>query len=202
MRVSDVGTMQGLIAAFTITQEFRHSEPCPVDISYIIPTDNKLCLYETVFYVGRDVIKAELEHKKLGDRKFFEAKANGKTVLVGTSLGEGVIEFRIANVPNTVPVRAEVKACVWCNTTGPDLLLVKLPLDVCTPDGSLQSLTANFSGSFSFVFSYGTWQSSIADVKMNLKGSVDPRKAEISAQRTPDKSEIVVMSVPEILPAP
>ena len=193
MQVSVTGTMRGLIAAFTITQEFRHKEYFPADVSYIIPTNNKLCLYDTVFYVGDEVIKTQLEQKNVGAEMFFEAKADGRTVILGTSLADGVIEFRIANVSNTVTVRVEVKACVLCRVTGPDSLLVKLPMDVCTPDGSLQSLTSEFSGSFSFEFDYKSRKSVVCDVNLNVDGEIDTARAEIKSNWLPREALEIVM---------
>ena len=193
IQVSVTGTMRGLIAAFTITQEFRHRESFPADVSYIIPTNNKLCLYETVFYVGDEVIKTQLEQKNVGAETFFEAKAAGRTVILGTSLADGIIEFRIANVANTVAVRVEVKACLWCSVTGPDSLLVKLPMDVCTPDGSLQSLTSQFSGSFSLAFDYKSRKSLVSDVKLNVDGDIDTVQAEIKSTRMPKTAFEIVM---------
>ena len=55
------GIQHDLICSFNITQIFYNSTDNPVEIEYIIPTRNELCLYETCFYIGNEKIKVIIQ---------------------------------------------------------------------------------------------------------------------------------------------
>ena len=188
--VSITGTMRGLIAAFTITQEFRHDQSGPCDVGYIVPRNNDLCIYDTVFYVGDEVIQTQLEEKD-GQTTFFDVSASPPEC----EFAEGIREFRIANVDNTVPVRIEVKVCVWCRAAEPDCLVVKLPMYACSTDAPSAMFTKIVSSLtlLSFEFDFKSRKELVSDVKLNVNAEIDLQQASIKCHDKPETATLEIL---------
>jgi hypothetical protein len=93
------GEQGGFIVGFTITQISCHSEDSPADFRCIIPTDCKMCIYDTVFSVGSETIKPVLQEKKAGEAIFLEAHEESRTAILAQNLVNGITEFQLGNVP-------------------------------------------------------------------------------------------------------
>ena len=113
--VSMNAELRGMIAKVKIRQEFKHTASVACDVTYIVPNNSKICMYDTTFTVGNEVIKPKLEEKKQAEQIFVEAKQEGSTALLASNIGDGLVEFKLGNISNEVPVIVEVTCCVCCN---------------------------------------------------------------------------------------
>ena len=57
--VSIRGCLRGFIADVTVVQKFQQDEQESAEMSYIVPNNSKICIYDTTFYVGDELHCAE-----------------------------------------------------------------------------------------------------------------------------------------------
>ena len=54
------GVQRGLLVNFEVTQTFYHTEKEAKEVSYVFPNDLKICIYDTTFVDGDEIIKPKL----------------------------------------------------------------------------------------------------------------------------------------------
>jgi hypothetical protein len=148
--ISITGEQDGFIVVFTVKQLFRHTSPSTADVRYIVPNNSKICIYDTTFRIGSRVIKVVLQAKQAATEIFVKAKDHGRAALLGQQLGNGLVEFTLGNLPSGEPCEVEVKCAFVASSSGLSETYFKFPLDVCTPRGSVNSITENLTGPFHF----------------------------------------------------
>jgi hypothetical protein len=148
--ISITGQQDGFVVGFVVRQRFKHGAPAPQDLSYIVPNNSKICMDDTTLRIGSEVIKAVLEEKKRAEEIFDEAKSAGPAAVLGSGLGDGLVEFKLGNVPGGELCEVGVKCGVTATSSGPSSIFFKLPLDACTPSGSTRSICSRLNGSFEF----------------------------------------------------
>lgn len=70
-------TINGIQISFIQNLQITQSIQTMIDlkeISYIFPTDNKLCIYNMQFKIGDEIIKTEIKSNKIAKETFEEAK--------------------------------------------------------------------------------------------------------------------------------
>jgi hypothetical protein len=148
--VTVAGVQTGFIVSFTVTQRFTNPKPSSVDVSYLVPNNCKICLYETTFRLRGEVIKPRLERKAVAETIFKEATREGRAAILGKNLGNGLVEFRLGNLPANDFCEVEVCCGFVASSSGPNEIFFKFPLDTCTQSGSTHCITDNLSGGFNF----------------------------------------------------
>jgi hypothetical protein len=133
--VSITGVQDGFLLAFTVKQLFRHSSDSPADVRYIVPNNNKLCMYGTTFRIGDQVIHVSLQEKQAAEETFIEAVDEGRAALLGRNLANGLVEFSLGNIPPNQPCEVEVKCAFTASSSGDSATFFKFPLTVITPAG-------------------------------------------------------------------
>ena len=188
------GCLRGFIADVTVLQRFQHDEQESVELSYIVPNNSKICIYDTTFYVGDEVIKPRVEEKKHAQEIYLEAKSENRAArLARSNIGNGLIEFTLGNIARGVSVCVEVKCCFVGSRSGVSGMLFKFPLDVCTQSGSTQCITNDLRGSFSFELDFSSRQRDICDVSSNsASGRYDKDTCKFCLSSAESLSAVVV----------
>ena len=138
----------GLLVNFELCQTFYHEESSAKEVSYIFPNDLKMCIYDTTFVVGDEIIKPKLEPKEEAKKTYEEAVKKGHTAVYGSNLDNGLTQFKLGNVPPNTECKVLIKVAFTANMTKQNSFFIKFPLDVCTPSGSrgcLDTISSNFS---------------------------------------------------------
>jgi hypothetical protein len=148
--ISIEGVQSGFIVSFTVKQAFTHSHGGAKEMSYIVPNNSKLCMYDTTFRIGSEVIKPKIHEKKQAEAIYLEAKKSGHAALIASNLGNGLVEFKLGNIGPGVQCQVECRCAVAGSSVGPDGIFVKFPLDCCTPSGSVHCVTTLLRGKFNF----------------------------------------------------
>ena len=130
------GEELGLLVNFEVTQTFYHEESKPKEVSYIFPNDLKMCIYDTTFVVGNEIIKPKLEPKEEAKKTYEEAVKAGHTAVYGSNIRSGLTNFKLGNVPPNTDCKVILKVAFKANMTKQNSFFIKFPLDVCTPYGS------------------------------------------------------------------
>ncbi|OHT14129.1 von Willebrand factor type A domain containing protein [Tritrichomonas foetus] len=178
MRIS--GTQRNLIARFDVEQVFEHSEAEPKEVSYVFPNDMKICIYDTTFIVGTEVIKPKLQSKETAKATYDEAVEKGHTAVFGTNIGHGLTEFKLGNLPANTECKVQLKIAFSCQLTTSSSMFLKFPLDVYSPNGSKHCIdSTNFS------LSLNCDKSQISKVSCNIPSTFSEDNCSI----TIDKSE-------------
>ncbi|KAK8846018.1 von Willebrand factor A domain-containing protein 5A [Tritrichomonas musculus] len=55
---------RGFLVNFGIIQTFTHSENRAKEVYYVFSNDLKICIYDTIFVVGQEIIKPKLQPKE------------------------------------------------------------------------------------------------------------------------------------------
>jgi hypothetical protein len=77
-------------------------------------------------------------------------KAAGRAAVLGRNLGNGLVEFKLGNVPGGDVCSVEVKYGFTASSSGPSSMFFKFPLDTCTTMGSTQRVGSLVKGAFHF----------------------------------------------------
>ena len=186
------GCLREFIADFTVLQTFQHSETA--EVSYIIPNNSKICIYDTTFYVGDEVIKPEITETGEAQEIFVEAQAQNRAAIVSNYVGNGLTEFKLGNIPSGVTISVEVKCCFVGSRRGQNGLLFKFPLDVCTENGRKKCMMHGPPGMSSLEFDCSSRKSEIHDVSSNFNGLYDKEKCMYSMSIT-EKMKAVLLTV-------
>jgi hypothetical protein len=144
------GAQDGFVVGFTIRQIFKHESAIAEEMSYIVPNNSKICMYDTTFRIGSDIIKAIIEEKKRAEEIYLEAKASGRAALLGSNIGNGLVEFKLGNIPADVECEVIVKCGFTASSATPSSLFFKFPLDTCTPSGSTHCVATFVKNLFQF----------------------------------------------------
>lgn len=72
------GMQRDLLVNLEITQIFSHSKPTDQQVSYIFPNDQKFCIYDVTFVVGKEIIKPSIKSKEEAKKIYDEAVSQGK----------------------------------------------------------------------------------------------------------------------------
>ena len=132
------GKQQNLLCTYEITQVFFNPTNEAVDSEYIIPTRNEICLYDTTFYVGNEIIKPKIQEVKSAEETFKQAKSEGKTAVIGLNLPNGLSKFKIGNVPSQSECKVVVKCAYVASSPNNDVIITKFPLRVASSSGEMK----------------------------------------------------------------
>jgi Ca-activated chloride channel family protein len=121
-----------------------------MDIRYIVPHNNRLCLYGATFRIGDRVITACLHEKTAAEETFGEAVDEGRAALLAQNLGNGLVEFRLGNIPPGERCEVEMKCALTATALSGSNMFFKFPLRVCTPSCSVSYVAEELRGEFSF----------------------------------------------------
>lgn len=160
------GEQRGLLTNFEVTQTFTHSEKEPQEVHYVFPNDLKICIYDTTFVVGEEIIKPKLQSKEEAKKTYKEAVDAGRTAVYGSNIGYGMTEFKLGNVPPETECKVILKIAFTAQVTKEKSFFIKFPIDVYTPSGSKGCLDVNSSH---FSFQIQADKDKIAKVTSNVK---------------------------------
>ena len=160
------GEQSGLLINFELIQTFYHTESKPQEVCYLFPNDLKLCIYDTTFVIGKEIIKPKLKPKEEAESTYEEAVEKGHTAIYGSNVKSGMTKFKLGNVPSNTDIKVILKIAFTANVTKQNSFFVKFPLDVYTPDGSKDCLDILSSD---FLFQLHCDKEKIKDVKSNIK---------------------------------
>jgi hypothetical protein len=107
-------------------------------------------MYDTTFRIGGETIKTVLGEKKRVDEIFAEAKRELRAALHGRNLGNGLVEFKLSNVPPGETYEVIVKCGFTVSSSGSSRLFFKFPLETCIASGSIDCVTQKLRSAFSF----------------------------------------------------
>ena len=190
------GSLHGVVARFVVRQEFLHKEKDPVDVDYITSNNLNLCIYDTTFYVGDEVIKPQIEETKQAEAIFEEAKEQSRTAILAREIGNGLVRYQLGNVPPETLVVVEVKTCVFSHMCAEDAFQFKMPLDVCTQSGSVGCIMKDIAGPLSFTFDCLSRKAEVAEVTTNVSGCVyDQTSCQASFSTTSNDLSAVIVTV-------
>jgi hypothetical protein len=148
-------------------------------------------MYDTTFRIGSETIKVLLEEKKAAEEIYVEATNEGRAAVLGQSLGNGLVEFQLGNLPPGESCEIEVKCAFTSSSSGPSALFFKFPLDVCTPSGSV-SCVSNFVQD-AFLFSVRNLDpSSVSTITSNAAGTYDSAQALLTIVTKPPEVVIFI----------
>ena len=192
--VSIHGSLHGVVAQFVVRQEFLHNGTNPADVDYITSNNLNLCTYDTTFHVGDEVIKPQVEETKEAEAIFEEAKEQSRTAILAREIGNGLVRYQLGNIPPDTLVVVEVKACVFSHMSAEDAFQFKMPLDVCTQNGSVGCIMKDIAGPLSFTFDCLSRKAEVAEVTTNVSGCVyDQTSCRASfSTRSNDLSAVIV----------
>jgi hypothetical protein len=165
-----------------VTQRFENTTRKAIDISYIIPNNMKICLYDTTLRIRDEVVKPRLERTGVAKEIYDAAKAEGRTAILGLPLGEGLIEFRLGILPPGSKREVDVDCGLVASSSGIDKVGFKFPLDTCTPSGSTRCVTADLAAGFLFRLRNAAG-AEVSSISSNAPGRFDPKSCtyEIAA---------------------
>ena len=190
------GSLHGVVARFVVRQEFLHKEKDPVDVDYITSNNLNLCIYDTTFYVGDEVIKPQIEETKQAEAIFEEAKEESRTAILGREIGNGLVRYKLGNIPPDTLVAVEVKSCVFSHMCAEDMFQFKMPLDVCTQGGSVGCIMKDIAGPLSFTFDCLGRKADIVEVTTNVSDCVyDQTSCQASFSTTSNDLSAVIVTV-------
>jgi len=131
------GEQHDLMCSFVVTQVYYNPETKPVDTQYIIPTHNEICIYDTTFYVGDEIIHPILQDVASAKQAYNEAKSAGKSAVLGLNLPNGLSKFKIGNVPPQSEIKIEVKCAYVASSPDCNSVLTQFPLRAASQNGEI-----------------------------------------------------------------
>ncbi|KAK8852775.1 von Willebrand factor A domain-containing protein 5A [Tritrichomonas musculus] len=137
------GVQKGFLVNFEVTQTFIHSEKVSKEVHYVFPNDLKICIYDTIFVVGEEIIKPILQSKNEAKNTYNEAIKSGRTAVFGSNINNGLTEFKLGNVQPGIECKVILKIAFTAQLTKEKEFFLKFPLDVYTPTGSVGCLQAS-----------------------------------------------------------
>ena len=160
------GVQRGFIVNFEITQTFTHSEKSAKEVHYVFPNDLKICIYDTTFVVGDEIIKPILQSKNEAQNTYNEAIKSGYTAVYGSNIDDGLTEFKLGNVQPETECKVILKIAFTGQLTKEKEFFIKFPLDIYNPSGSVGCLQAS-----SFSFKLSAEKETIAKITSNIKNA-------------------------------
>ena len=135
------GVQHSLLANFEMTQTFKHYERSPQDISYLFPTDLKICIYDLTFVIGKEIVKPELKPKTEAKETYDQAVEEGYTAIYGADFSDGLTEIQLGNIEPNLECKIILKIAFEANLIDDRQFFIKFPLGVYTPNGKIECLT-------------------------------------------------------------
>jgi hypothetical protein len=160
-------------------------------ISYLVPTNSKICFYDTTISLCGEVIRPCLQDKAAAEEIFTEAKAKGHAAIIGRNFGNGLVEFDIGNLPPYESCEVEVRCGFISSSIDTDKLFFKFPLDIYTESGSTECVTRHLQGDFHFTLR-NTDPSSVSTISSNVSGSFNERKCTYSISTQVDTPALLI----------
>ncbi|KAK8897039.1 von Willebrand factor A domain-containing protein 5A [Tritrichomonas musculus] len=133
------GFQKGFINDLEIYQSIEVNSDME-QVSYVLPTDNKLCIYNMKFQIGDQIIPAEIKTEKEAKEIFQSAKKAKKTAALAEQIGPDLISIKIGNVLKDTNVAIILKCAFISTLQNPKSILTKIPLQVCQFDGTIRDL--------------------------------------------------------------
>lgn len=164
-KVQIEGFQKGLILNLEVTQTFMNTYEDEAEICYVFPNDMKICIYETTFILGYQIIQPQLIGREEAHQIYQKAVNSGVTAMYGANIAEGLTEFKIGNLPINQECSVILKMAFKANLIDLRTFNFKFPLDVYTPDGSLNCL--NYKSNFSMRIQADTEM--ISSITSNVK---------------------------------
>lgn len=130
------GIQKGFVQSLEIYQSIETCDELK-EVSYVFPTDNKICIYDMHFLVGDEIIPAQLRSKTQAQKIFDEAKKEGKTAVMGIQNEPGITYIAIGNVPKNTIVAIVFKCSFTSILENRNTILTKIPLKSYNSDGFL-----------------------------------------------------------------
>ena len=194
--VTVTGSLYGTVASFTLHQDFKTEGASAAELRYFVPNNGKLCMYDTTFYIGDEVIKPAIREKEEAQSAYHDAVNSGLTAMVTMSSDNGLVEFALGNVPAGVSVGVEVKVCCFCSASGDGhSLFVKFPLNVCVQTGYVRSLLSS-QNEFKFTFDCSSAGDHIKEVTSNSNHGVYNKQTHIfSISEKDEQIDAVIMTI-------
>ena len=98
-------------------------------------------------------------------------------------------------LPDTLVV-VEVKSCVFSHMSAEDAFQFKMPLDVCTQDGSVGCIMKDMAGPLSFTFACLSRKEEVAEVTTNVSDCLyDQTSCRASFSTTCDDLSAIIVTV-------
>lgn len=181
------GIQRGLIFNFEVTQTFVHYESDAQEINYIFPNDLKICIYDTTFIVGKEIIKPKLKAKEEAYEIYKEAVSAGRTAIYGSNIDNGLTQFKLGNVMPNIECKVILQISFIAQQTNEKTFYIKFPIDVYTPNGSKGCLNLFFSN---FLFKIQCDSEKVKNVKSNVKnGQFDNNSKLFTIAQTIDNDD-------------
>ncbi|KAK8895163.1 von Willebrand factor A domain-containing protein 5A [Tritrichomonas musculus] len=158
------GVQKGFLVNFEVTQTFIHSEKVSKEVHYVFPNDLKICIYDTTFVIGEEIIKPILQSKNEAKNTYNEAIKSGRTAVFGSNINNGLTEFKLGNVQPGIECKVILKIAFTSQITKEKEFFIKFPLDVYTPTGSVGCLQAS-----EVSFQLSADKEKIAKITSNIK---------------------------------
>lgn len=133
------GIQKGFIQSLEIYQSIETKQDLN-EVSYLFPTDNKICIYSMQFQVGDEIIPAELRSITQAKEIYDEALKEGKTAVMTEPKASGINSIVIGNVPKGKIVSILFKCSFTSILDNQKTILTKIPLESYDPYGGLIEL--------------------------------------------------------------
>lgn len=88
----------GVIADVVITQEYQNTGARPINARYIFPASTRAAVHAMKMRIGDEIIKAEIEERKIAAKKFEAAKTSGKSASLLKQNRPNVFSMQVANI--------------------------------------------------------------------------------------------------------
>lgn len=186
------GFQYSLVTNFEVTQAFEHSEPTPKEVKYVFPNDLKICIYETTFVVGDEIIKKQIQTKIEAEETYDDATKQGLTAIFGTNTGSGLTEFKLGNLPPNTECKVILKLAFTGQISSEKVFFIKFPLDVYTPSGSVHSL---YSKSSDFSFTVQGDREKIERISSSFEGFEFNEETKLFSIKKSEENEITENSI-------
>ena len=125
--VSIKGSLRGFAAQFTIRQVFQHDQSDPTDMTYGLPDNMKLCMFDLSFQVDGHVIKPTIQRKEEAELIYRLGSDAHASVCIARHF-PGFVEMRLGRVPGGVEVVIEATFGVFASISGLRELFIRLPV--------------------------------------------------------------------------
>ena len=195
--VTVTGSLNGTVASFTMRQDFKTEDAPAAELKYLVSTNGKMCMYDTTFYVGDEVIKPEIREKGEAETTYKDAVNEGRVAVHAYSRFDDLVEFALGNVPAGVSVGVEVKVSCFCSA-GSDghSMFVKFPFHVNTSSSYGESLMKLIRNEFKFTFDCSRAGDQIKTVTSNAKNGVYNQQTHVfSISGKDDNLDAIIMTM-------
>jgi Ca-activated chloride channel family protein len=90
--------ISGVIADVRITQKYSNDGIRPIHARYIFPASTRAAVHGMIMTVGEQKIKAEIKERQVAQKKFDQAKAEGKNTSLLKQQRPNVFSMNVANI--------------------------------------------------------------------------------------------------------